>query len=213
MKFELENIIDEAFYVANISDENVEYYRNLIYLLIEDLKELSNCNEVTFINKGHCAQSIRVGDYALTFGAIDEYVTEPNPFFSNAILFRKEYPDDNFKILVSLYLKLSKHKKDRIKMYNRIRDAHKRWYDVQFDNFGIVPHDFTHPYKELSIQGLKYLGIENCFIEHLKKGEPRLIDHGYILPEDEEPIFLYNSNLIFYLEDEYEKSKSLKKKY
>lgn len=213
MKKNLDDIIEEAFSITDISDENVEHYTNLLYLLIEDLKKLSHSNRLNILKPGHCMQCIRVGDYALAFGAIDEYTTNPNSTFSNAILFQKEYPDEDFKIIVSLYLKTSKHKKDRMEMYHKIRDAQKRWYDAEFDNFGIVPNDFIHPFSEVSIEGLRNLGIENCFVEYLKKGETRLIDHGYILPEDEEPMFPFKMNLIYYLENEYEKVKTLRKKY
>lgn len=206
-------MIIDAFSITDISYENVDYYTDLIYLLIEDLKELSHSSKIHILKPGHCRKCIRVGDYALAFGAIDEYTSNPDPAFSNAILFHKEFPDEDFEIIVSLYLKTSKRKKDRIDMYHKIRDAQKRWYDAEFDNFGIVPNDFIHPFSEVSVEGLRNLGIEDCFVEYLMKGETRLIDHGYILPEDEEPMFPFKMNLIYYLENEYEESKSLKKKY
>lgn len=209
MRRNLEDIIEDAFCITDISDENVQLYENMIYALINDLKELSKVDTVKFINNGHCSQSIRVGDYALTFGAIDDFEAEPDISFSNAILYRKEYPDEDFKIIVSLYLDLPKCKTHRNEMYHKIRDAHKRWYDVHMDNFGIVPHDFTHPFSNVPLEGLRNLGIEQCFIKNLKKGETRLIDHGYILPEQEEPPFLFDHNLIYFLESEYENTKVL----
>lgn len=209
VKINLDAIIKEALSITNVKEQNATTTINMIYAFIEDLKRLSNSDKVTFINKGHCSQSLRVGDYAITFGAIDEYEIEPDPFFSNAILCRVEYPDENFKIIVSLYLELPKRKKERIEMYNKIRIAHKRWYDVHLDNFGIVPKNFEHPFHNVEPEGLKYLGINNCFVERLEKGDTRLIDHGYVLPDDEEPSFIYNYNLVWSLECEYEKTKSL----
>lgn len=213
MEMTIEDTIKEALLMTNILKKNHLLYKNMIYALIDDLKERSNSNIVTPIGSGHCTYGIRVGDYALAIGAIDEYEIEPNVIFSNAILCRKTYKEEDFKIIVSLYLERPQEENDTINIYNKIRTTHQRWYDADFDNFGIVPENFTHPFSNVSKEGLKMLGIDNCFIEHLEKGDQRLIDHGYILPEEIEPVFIFDFKKINGLEDHYQKAKCLQKKY
>ena len=152
----------------------------------------------------------KTGVYTLTLSL----TTDENVYTaSTKLTVIDSYKEEYFKIIVSLYLECPQEENDTINIYNKIRTTHQRWYDADFDNFGIVPENFTHPFSNVSKEGLKMLGIDNCFIEHLEKGDQRLIDHGYILPEEIEPVFIFDYKKINGLEDHYQKSKCLQKKY
>ena len=207
MNYRLEYVIKCAMSDTNVSRRNIKLYHDMIYALVNDLKILTNSNEISYLKPGHRAYAIRVGDYVLTIGKMDEYEVKPNPKFSNAILCIIRYPDENFEMMVSLYLSPAKKINEAQEIYNNIRDTHHIWYDIKMNNFGIVPKDFVHPFNEASAAGLKMLGIDNCFIENLKAGEIRLIDHGYILHENVDPIFRYDYRLLAYLENRYVKTK------
>lgn len=179
----------------------------MIYAFVNDLKMQTSSNKISYLEPGHRAYAVKVGDYVLTFGKMDSYEVKPNPKFSNAILCMVCYPEENFEMMVSLYL-LPANKIDEIQeVYNNIRDTGYIWYDVRMENFGIVPKDFEHPFKNISDDGLKMLGIDTCLIKNLKAGEPRLIDHGYILDEEEKPIFIWDYNKLNFLEEGYVKTK------
>lgn len=168
-----------------------DFLINFITQLIVDCKRLTEENKHSFHFKynssGKNKSCFECGDYVLTIGypadTLNLFYTEQ--FLAPII----EYYHEASGLQIGIRLKADTDhilEDDVISCFDYEFQHDRLYLDCILENLGKYMDDFTHPYKDSSDLGKKFLGLEKYDLSDRKKGEVAIIDCDKVIDINED---------------------------
>ncbi len=185
--------------------------QDLIYnFVIQLIKDPMFKNIFIYKASGSYKDCFILGDYILKIGVNAQKInmsdfnnfkknnTIKSNYFLSPILYKTF---GNLVISIYPQVKVPSLEEERNQCWFNIRDEHIIVYDSNnILNYGKVTTNIIHPYKNISENGKKFLGINNFMLRDFMKNETVCIDYDFSISEDDNSLYAISLQITFYYE-------------
>lgn len=171
-------LLQMEYHIQRILDDDVKNYFDFIRLLLNDLTK-QNSFTIQYYGSGGYKNVFIIDNYVLQIGEGPHINNFPKTSSICApILFKLFGP---LQISISPLLSHETNFDECAEAFIKARLDHVLLLDAKKENFGKYKEDFIHPYKNISLLGKQFLGIDYFDLSDTKRGEVKYLDIDYYI--------------------------------
>lgn len=166
-----------------LKKQDLKFCYTFITLLLHDLKHHNELN-IEYKGSGGYKDVFQIGDYLLQIGEGPHINEFPKTSRICAPILFKVY--QNTQISISIILNPKTTQEERQNCWIKACEDQVILLDAKKENFGQYENDYIHPFKDISEQGKKHLGIDKFDLSDTKKGEVKYLDIDFYISSRED---------------------------